>query len=653
MAKSKLGKKTKKEPFTDLTWDDLRQWAGVKILNRGKSYIKNVSGLSCTEDGEWMAWVSGSEEYATSVEEDGVGEIAWFCTCPFDWGPCKHAVAVILAGIEQRKAGKEIPVLDEDSELFLTLMGEDDDYDFDDEDDVDEQEQLATAEVPTGKVKETALEKILRKKSKQELFDLLMDASALHPEVKRRILDDAQLTSGKVDKLISALRREIKNVTNEDAWYNPWRDEGNLPDYSHIQEQLVALLKNGHADEVVELGRELWERGNEQIEQSNDEGETAGEIQQCMEVVFKAVSASSLPPSDQLLWLLDILLEDQFSLSESCERLIRRREYSQVHWRDVAEKLRQRLATMAKPQGNSFSDRYQRERLVDRLAESLARSGQEEKIIPLFEKEVHVTQGYQKLVEAHLKKGQFDQARSWCITGFTATLKDAPGIAHGLRDKLRELAAQEKKFDLVASYRAEDFFDRPGRAGYSELQKAAEKIKLWPEVRAAILRFLETGQRPASSAQGAEKQTWPLPAPEVIGSSDRHFRDRYPDLNTLIDIAILEKRLDDVVQLYQEQQKGVRYGIGMGEEVAAVVAATHPDTALAIWKRIAVGKINLVKPAAYEEAAVYLRKMEAVYRKTKRTDEWRELITFLRTTHKAKRRLMEVLDSLESKRIID
>jgi uncharacterized Zn finger protein len=30
----------------NLALDDLREWAGAKILSRGKSYVKNVKGLS-------------------------------------------------------------------------------------------------------------------------------------------------------------------------------------------------------------------------------------------------------------------------------------------------------------------------------------------------------------------------------------------------------------------------------------------------------------------------------------------------------------------------------------------------------------------------------------------------------------------------------
>lgn len=56
-----------------------------------------------------------------------------------------------------------------------------------------------------------------------------------------------------------------------------------------MRKQLQALLTNGHADAVLQLGEELWTRGNEQVEQSHDEGDTATAIAECMEIVLAAV----------------------------------------------------------------------------------------------------------------------------------------------------------------------------------------------------------------------------------------------------------------------------------------------------------------------------------------------------------------------------
>ena len=80
-----------------MTFDDLHGWAGETIFSRGKAYVKRVDQLSHTENNALVAWVTGSERYVTSVRVDEECDCEYFCTCPYSWGPCKHAVAVILA----------------------------------------------------------------------------------------------------------------------------------------------------------------------------------------------------------------------------------------------------------------------------------------------------------------------------------------------------------------------------------------------------------------------------------------------------------------------------------------------------------------------------------------------------------------------------
>lgn len=87
--------KTLNTLLSELSYGDLDQWAGEKINSRGKTYIKQVDGLCRTGQGELAAWVSGAEEYATLVRLDEEGDHDWFCTCPYDGSPCKHAVAVM------------------------------------------------------------------------------------------------------------------------------------------------------------------------------------------------------------------------------------------------------------------------------------------------------------------------------------------------------------------------------------------------------------------------------------------------------------------------------------------------------------------------------------------------------------------------------
>jgi len=46
-------------------------------------------------------------------------------------------------------------------------------------------------------------------------------------------------------------------LTVQEAWYDHWKHYGNVPDYSHLQQQLRTLVDGGHADEVLELADDL------------------------------------------------------------------------------------------------------------------------------------------------------------------------------------------------------------------------------------------------------------------------------------------------------------------------------------------------------------------------------------------------------------
>jgi uncharacterized Zn finger protein len=284
------------------------------------------------------------------------------------------------------------------------------------------------------------------------------------------------------------------------------------------------------------------------------------------------------------------------------------------------------------------------------LRDAYSRSGQEQKVIPLLEQEADRCRSYDLLVKTLLECGQHEQARQWCIRGFKKTIEDSPGIAAGLQVRLRELAEAEGRLDLAAAYLAEDFFERPATKIYDDLWRATEKINAWPAVRSGVLHYLDTGRRPAPGVQG--QKSWPLPKPEVKKpeSRDKFSLVSFPYREMLIEIAILERRYDDAVSMYEDLARTRRWGWSIDERLADAVATSHPDVALQIWLSIAERLIGQVKPKAYQEAAGYLRQMHRVYEKTGRLAEWKTLLMRLRTQHKAKRRLMEVLDDLENNR---
>ena len=254
------------------------------------------------------------------------------------------------------------------------------------------------------------------------MLGLLVDLAGRYPGVTQHILETEQLASGQVNKLVRALHSEIRKLTAEQVWYSPWRDEGNLPDYSHLEDKLQALADQGHADEVLQLGVELWTRGNAQVEQSNDEGETAMAIAACLETVMGALPRSSLSPPEQLLWVIDRSLEDEYCLLDSAENLLKRRAYTRSHWREVADTLETRLQATPKPRNTDFSTTRRRERLLNQLLAAYRRAGWQDRIIPRLEAEADACRCYARLVDALLAAGERSQARQWCIHGYARTV---------------------------------------------------------------------------------------------------------------------------------------------------------------------------------------------------------------------------------------
>ncbi|MCK5523400.1 MAG: SWIM zinc finger family protein [Thiomargarita sp.] len=127
---------SKVEQFKALTWIELTNWAGSTIVSRGKTYQqgKRVSQLAKTPDGKLVAWVKGTDIYATQVEINANGSLDSNCSCPY-WATCKHAVAVVLEYLEHVKKGKNVPFTDSDDQRLSQRRSswDDDDMEYSEE----------------------------------------------------------------------------------------------------------------------------------------------------------------------------------------------------------------------------------------------------------------------------------------------------------------------------------------------------------------------------------------------------------------------------------------------------------------------------------------------------------------------------------------
>lgn len=629
-----------------MTLNDLNAWAGKAIVGRGKGYIGRVEELSRLEDGTLAAWVRGTLTYATSVRIHEDGEHGWTCTCPYPGGVCKHVVAVILAAAARIKAKEEIPLLDEDDELFFAILDMDDEDDWPEDWPDEDDDQPRTQGTSLFTEAEDSLRKRLNAKSKSELVNIILELNENNPELIRLLRDKELLDRGDIQKIVRSLRSRITKLSAEPAWRNYWDHEGHSPDYEPVLRQFRTLLENGHADEVVRLGEHLWNRCQEQVEQSDDDGDTAHEIENCFEVVLEALPRTDMTPVARIQWFLDRALEDEFKILGSPDEYLEKQTLSQAQWRELVELLEAMLNAMPLPCRTQGA--YRRKKLTGWLTKTLDAAGWNDRIVPLLEREVLHTQNYSHLVDTLLNMGQIERARHHCIEGFKKTCASSPGIAAGLHNHLHDMAVAADNPRLAAAYLADTFFEQPNARKFAELRAATEKLGYWETVRMCLLDHLTSGNRPDIPDKD-NASLWPLPQPEVSWPlvKNRTWRRQFPDFSLLIEIAIQENRLEDAIRLNIERPRDAYSSMSLDLTVAHAVSASHPQVALDIWRRKAESLIAQVKPKAYEEAAEYLIRMRKIFQATKRMPEWKALLADLRKRHKPKRRLMEELDALE------
>lgn len=82
-----------------ISLDNFENVVPYKIVMRGEEYFDEgaVSELEETSQGEWIASVTGTEDYEVEITIAKNEVTSWFCDCPYDGEICKHVVATMFA----------------------------------------------------------------------------------------------------------------------------------------------------------------------------------------------------------------------------------------------------------------------------------------------------------------------------------------------------------------------------------------------------------------------------------------------------------------------------------------------------------------------------------------------------------------------------
>ena len=644
--KKKTTKKQKpSDPFSKLTWEDLEEWAGAVIVGRGRPYQRNgaVENLARTKSGTLVAWVRGTRRYATSVRLTERNGLESACTCPY-WATCKHAVAVVLEYLEYLKTDSGVGEIDEYDPRLLELEVIEDEFDEYEE----EEEENAKVRSGRSKPKTASLRPYLQEQTKAELVALVIELADAHDAVRQLIADRRDLTSGQTDKILQTIRREI-SILGEPVWDE--YDNSPALNTDRLKAALKGLAQAGQADAAVRLGPELLASAHQAL-QYDSEGEFEAAFSDCLNVLFQVLEKSSLSPADQVEWVLDMALADEYGLCDAGLDQLWKRRYAKSDWSAVSDRLAQRIETS---EDTKEELHYERDRLTDWLIRALEKAGRQDEIIPLCEREAPITFSYERLVDRLMAKRRWEEARRWCHQGIEAVASIYPGIETAMHKQLQTINWRSGNPLAGLALQAEEFFAEPYLAGFQDLCKAARKVRVGQGVEAWARHFLETGRRPGvgRKRKSDPKIAWPLPSPEVEVPNMEAVEA--PMTGILTQLAIAEKKPDEVLKWYDYagRKKG---GLGLSDflvnatEVAEAIKSAYPERAIAIWKETAESNIARVSTSGYEEAAPYLRKMKNALTRAGRKQEWDEYLAALREENNRRPRCLEVLDRLKGGR---
>lgn len=165
--------------------------------------------------------------------------------------------------------------------------------------------------LPVPKIKATTdrLKSALAKRNKSELIDVIAEVADADRGILRR-LESRFGVEASPDELIEATRVAIADATDIDERDINYNFDYDYQAYSTVKRNLDRLIKKRRLREAMELSQELMSQGSYQVEMS-DEGIMTDDVEECLQVVIKAITKSDLPAADVTAWCVEMTKRDR------------------------------------------------------------------------------------------------------------------------------------------------------------------------------------------------------------------------------------------------------------------------------------------------------------------------------------------------------
>lgn len=298
---------------------------------------------------------------------------------------------------------------------------------------------------------------------------------------------------------------------------------------------------------------------------------------------------------------------------------------------------------MAKYEKTDKTHRYYLENALNDVVAGLEHTGQFDRAVTMMTDALDgCPQLYPRLAEMLLRHDRREEAAAICRKGIAKGDHMIP--TYELRDLLRKMASETKDPRVIAAQAFDEFLASRHPIAYDKLHDLCDAMGVWKRVHDFILRHYETG------AKIEEEKNWPLAQMEMTAKEEFAF----PRVDILTDLALYEKRKDDVVKWYRkltrnglEFSESYGWGDDRNEDVVAAIGDDEPELALKFWQwRVATNR-GRTDRHCYQKIGVALRKMRPLMERLGCSDEWLRLLNDLRTEGKMRRNLVAILNEID------
>jgi hypothetical protein len=578
-----------------LTLRAIQKLADTGSLSRGMAYFHDGAvGLLDADEYEVRASVKGTQRYRVRLTAGSDGELEYECDCPVgdDGTFCKHAVAVALSWLEN--AGEEV---------------------------FEPSENESAKPRKKRKTHDEQIREYLETLDEIALRGWLIEAADRDRGIRDKLLFSAK-AAARGD--VASLKSVVRQATRASGFVD-WREAGDYADrLADLAQMLEARVADGDP-KLVNIIEQAIAQAEDALGNIDDsDGSVMPAIMELREVHERACNNLNLDPvalAERLFRFQTTGDWDTFhSVLPSYQRALGQSGFER--YRELVEAAWKRFPALGPEAFRTHFDSG-RHRVEHAMEELAALSGDVDALVAVKAHNLSSPHAFLELAGILKHHGRHDEALAWAEKGIAAfgseRLDDF--VKFCIDEHLRRDDA-----DTVESLAWQRFVRQPGSDAHFELVHVAKRIGRADELTTRALQHL-----------------WQLVRTEEAPNAKRLPSWQPPVRGALVAIHLCQKEAEKAWEAFC----GGPVDIRLWDKVAAVRGMTHPEEAVALYKKLLPHVVTAgTRGAQYGEAFEIVKAIQELRAAQKQNALFGQELADLRITWKAKRNFMKLLATL-------